>query len=82
MRKYESGDLVDCIVTKKLEDRCYKVTLKDLGYTNGVLVCKIPLNIGEEVVGTFGASDDQHFLLHVDPVEVARLRKLHEELEK
>lgn len=54
----------------------------DSWMTNGVLVCKIPLNIGEEVVGTFGASDDQHLLLHVDPVEVARLRKLHEELEK
>ncbi len=80
MKKYEYGDLVDCVVTMKLGDRPrYKVTLKDLGFTNGVLVCKIPLSIGEEVVGTFGASDDRHFLLYVDQVEVERLRKLHEE---
>ncbi len=80
MKKYEYGDLVVCIVTKKLgEGTSYKVTLKDLGFTNGVLVCKIPLSIGEEVVGTFGASDDRHFLLYVDQVEVERLRKLHEE---
>ncbi|MBK7748581.1 MAG: hypothetical protein IPI39_15140 [Candidatus Obscuribacter sp.] len=83
MDDFKYGDLVECIVTKKLPDKetGYKVTLKNEGFTNGVLVCREPLSIGELVIATFGDGNGTHIVLYADDYEIERLRSLHRKAE-
>ncbi|MBK7841551.1 MAG: hypothetical protein IPJ49_28485 [Candidatus Obscuribacter sp.] len=79
MEGFKYGDLVECIVTQKLPDKetGYKVTLKNEGLTNGVLVCRETLSVGELVIATFGDGNGTHIILYADDFEVERLRSIH-----